>query len=178
MPIRFSSARLIAENDGNIDLIQNEIAKEIPAGSALKGEYDQVAPIAIASLKNFSAWLKDDLGKRRRGCTWRLGKEFYDQKFRLVMETDITPEALLADAESELKDVRAEMLGLALPMHAQMFPSHGDHSDLAGRDRENQIIGEVLQKISDDHCRAPTNCSKQFSPTSRASSRSSAKRKS
>ncbi len=150
-PIFISTA--VAENDGNIDLIQNEIAKEIPAGSALKGEYDQVAPIAIASLKNFSAWLKDDLGKRPSRLTWRLGKEFYDQKFRLVMETDITPEALLADAESELKDVRAEMLGLASPMHAQMFPSHGDHSDLTGRDRENQIIGEVLQEISDDHPR-------------------------
>src|SRR5271154_5862546 len=148
-PIFISTA--IAENDGNIDLIQNDIANEMPAGSALKAEYDQVAPAAITSLKHFSAWLKDDLGKQPSRRTWRLGKEFYDQKFRLVMETDVTPEALLSDAEGELKDVRAEMLGLALPMHAQMFPSHGDHSDLTGRDRENQIIGEVLQKISDDH---------------------------
>ena len=154
MQTRSSSARPSAENDGNIDLIQNDIAKEIPAEhSALKFEYDQVAPAAIASLKDFSTWLKDDLGKRPSRLTWRLGKVFYDQKFRLVMETDITPDALLADAEGELKDVRAEMLGLALPMHAQIFPSHGDHSDLTGRDHENQIIGEVLQKISDDHCK-------------------------
>ena len=150
-PIFVSTA--IAENDGNIDLIQNDIAREIPAGSPLKAEYDQVAPAAVASLKDFSAWLKDDLGKRPSRLTWRLGRDFYDQKFRLVMETDVTPEALLADAESELKDVRAEMLRLALPMHAQMYPAHGDHSGLAGRDRENQIIGEVLEKISDDHCR-------------------------
>ena len=150
-PIFISTA--IAENNGNIELIENNIAKEIPSGSALKAEYEQVGPAAIASLKDFSAWLKDDLGKRPSRLTWRLGKEFYDQKFRLVMETDITPEALLDDAESELADVRAEMLGLALPMHAQMFPSHGDHSDLAGRDRENRIIGEVLEKISDDHPR-------------------------
>ena len=150
-PIFISTA--VAENDGNIDLIQNDVAKEIPAGSALKAEYDQVAPPAIASLRSFSAWLNDDLGKRPSRLTWRLGKDFYDEKFRLVMETDVTPEALLADAETELKAVRAEMLGLALPMHAQMFPSHGDHSDLTGRDRENQIIGEVLQKISDDHPR-------------------------
>ncbi|MGA8013712.1 MAG: DUF885 domain-containing protein [Candidatus Acidiferrales bacterium] len=150
-PIFISTA--ISENDGNIDLIQNEIAKEIPAGSPLQAQYDQAAPAAIASLKSFSAWLKDDLGKRPSQRTWRLGKEFYDQKFRLVMETDVAPDALLADAERELKDVRAEMLKLALPMHAQMFPAHGDHSDLTGRDRENKIIGEVLQKISDDHCR-------------------------
>ena len=150
-PIFISTA--ISENDGNIDLIQNEIAKEIPAGSPLQAQYDQAAPAAIASLKSFSAWLKNDLGKRPSQRTWCLGKEFYDQKFRLVMETDVAPEALLADAERELRDVRAEMLNLALPMHAQMFPAHGDHSDLTGRDRENKIIGEVLQKISDDHCR-------------------------
>jgi len=150
-PIFVSTA--VAENDGNIDLIQNDIAREIPAGSAMKAEYDRVAPAAITSLKNFSAWLKDDLGKRPSPRTWRLGKDFYDQKFRLVMETDVTPDALLADAERELKEVRAEMLRLALPMHAQMYPAHGDHSDLTGRDRENQIIGEVLQRISDDHCR-------------------------
>jgi len=149
-PIFVSTA--ISENEGNIGLIEDDVAKEIPAGSPLKTKYDQVAPPAIAALKSFSAWLKDDLGKRPSNRTWRLGKEFYDQKFRLVMETDVTPEALLADAERDLKDVRAEMLGLALPMHAQMFPDHGDHSDLSGRERENKIIGEVLQKISDDHC--------------------------
>jgi Bacterial protein of unknown function (DUF885) len=51
----------------------------------------------------------------------------------------------------ELKAVRAEMLQLALPMHGQMYPRHGDHAEVTGRDRENLIIGEVLQKISDDH---------------------------
>jgi uncharacterized protein (DUF885 family) len=69
------------------------------------------------------------------------------------METDVTPEQILADAEAELKAVRAEMLQLALPMHAQMYPSHGDHSDLTGRDRENKIISEVLDKISEEHPR-------------------------
>jgi uncharacterized protein (DUF885 family) len=150
-PIYISTA--IGENEGNIDLIEHDIAGEIHTGSPLKAEYDKAAPPAIAALKNFNSWLSDDLAKRPSKRSWRLGKDLYDQKFPLVMETNITPEALLADAERELKDVRAEMLGLALPMHAQMFPGHGDHSDLAPRDRENQIVSEVLQKISDDHCK-------------------------
>jgi uncharacterized protein (DUF885 family) len=68
------------------------------------------------------------------------------------METDVTPEQVLADAEAQMKEVRARMLELALPMHREMFPAHGDHSDLNGKERENAIIGEVLHKISDDHC--------------------------
>jgi uncharacterized protein (DUF885 family) len=150
-PIFISTA--IEENDGNIDLIENTIASEIPAGSPLKAEYDKVSPPAIAALKEFSQWLQNDLAKRPSRRTWRLGKELYDQKFRLVMETDVTPEHVLADAEEGLRSVRAEMLDLALPMHAKMYPDHTDHSDLSVHERQNLIITEVLRKISDEHPR-------------------------
>jgi uncharacterized protein (DUF885 family) len=150
-PIFVSTA--VDENEGNVDLIKTTVAKEIPAGSKLKAEYDAVAPPAIAALDAFSKWLRDDLGKRpvKGDRSWRLGKALYDKKFRLVMETDMKPEQLLADAEGELKAVRAEMLELATPMHARMYPDHGDHADLEGRARENKIIGEVLGRISDEH---------------------------
>ncbi|HKD03093.1 MAG TPA: DUF885 domain-containing protein [Terriglobales bacterium] len=141
----------IEENQGNIGLVEDTIAGEIPPGSALKARYDKVAPPAIAALKDFSQWLQNDLGKRPTHATFRLGKQLYDEKFRLVMETPITPEQLLSDAEQDLRSVRAEMLQLALPMHHEMYPDHGDHADLAGRERENRIIGEVLHKTSDDH---------------------------
>ena len=141
----------IEENQGNIGLVEDTIAGEIPPGSVLKARYDKVAPPAIAALKDFSQWLQNDLGKRPTHATFRLGKPLYDEKFRLVMETPITPEQLLSDAKQDLKSVRAEMLQLALPMHHEMYPDHGDHADLAGRERENRIIGEVLHKISDDH---------------------------
>jgi uncharacterized protein (DUF885 family) len=140
----------IEENEGNIGLIQDAIAADIPAGSALRAEYDKVAPPAIEALKNFSLWLKNDLAKRPNPRSWRLGKEYYPEKFRLVMETPVTPEQVLADAEKELKSVRGEMLEIALPLHKQMYPDHGDHSDLSGNERENKVISEVLRKISDD----------------------------
>ena len=141
----------IQENDGNIDLIENTVAQQVPSNSKLKAEYDQVAPPAIAALKEFSEWLKANFSQQPASRSWRLGKELYAQKFRLVMETSVTPEQVLADAEEGLQSVRAEMLQLALPMHKQMYPDDSDHSDLSPHDRENLIISEVLQKISDDH---------------------------
>lgn len=143
----------VEENQGNLELIQETIASQTPPGSMLKTEFDRVAPPALEALKSFSRWLQDDLAKRNTTRTWRLGKQFYAEKFRLVMETPITPEQVLTDAERDLKSVRAEMLQIALRMHKQMYPEHADHSNLSGRDRENKIIGEVLQKISDDHPR-------------------------
>ena len=143
----------VEENDGNIDLIQNAIAAAIHPGSPLKARFDQIAPPAIEALRNFSRWLQDDLAKRKTERTWRLGKELYAEKFRLVMETPVTPEQVLAEAEQALKSTRAEMLELALPLHKQYYPDHDQHAALGPRERENKIIGEVLEKISDDHPR-------------------------
>ncbi len=136
----------IEENDGNIDLIQNTIAAAVPAGSKLKAQFDQVAPQAIEALKNFSRWLQDDLAKRKTDRTWRLGKDLYAAKFHLVMETPVTPDQALVDAEGELKKTRAEMLQIALPLHKQYFPDHDDHAGLSPQERENKVIGEVLRE--------------------------------
>ncbi|MGA9354098.1 MAG: DUF885 domain-containing protein [Terriglobales bacterium] len=141
----------VDENDGNIDLIQSAIAAAIPAGSKSKARFDQVAPPAIEALQQFSKWLQDDLAKRKTDRTWRLGKELYAEKFRLVMETPVTPAQVLAEAEGELRKTRAEMLQIALPLHKQYFPDHDDHANLSPQERENKVIGEVLHKISDDH---------------------------
>jgi uncharacterized protein (DUF885 family) len=141
----------VEENDGNVDLIENMVKAEIPPESELMKRYNEVAPTAVAALKEFSRWLQDDVGKRKPSRTWRLGKDFYDEKFKYVMESSVTPEQLLADAERDMQGVRAEMLEIATPMHRQMYPDHGDHGNLSRRDQENTIIGEVLKKISDDH---------------------------
>jgi uncharacterized protein (DUF885 family) len=139
------------ENDGNIELVEKTVPAEIPQRSELRARYDAAAPRAVAALKDFNRWMQDDLGKRPTTRTWRLGKEWYDPKFKLVMEAPVTPEQILADAEREMAEVRAEMLQLATPLHKQMYPDHTEHAEATGTDRENLIIGEVLRRISDDH---------------------------
>jgi hypothetical protein len=148
-PIFISTAKM--ENDGNVDLIETTLKEQIPAASAQMERYEQVAPKAIAALKEFNQWMDTDLAKRPTTRTWRLGKEMYPEKFRLVMQTAVTPDKLLKTSEGELKTTRQEMLTIAVPMHKEMYPEHTDHSDLSVHDRENKIISEVLQKVSDEH---------------------------
>jgi uncharacterized protein (DUF885 family) len=143
----------IDENNGNVDLLEHTVPDEIPAGSPLKAEFDKVAPQAIASLKSFNKWLEEDLAKKPNTRSWRLGKNLYEQKFHYVMEADLTPAQVLADAETDLRSVRAEMLKLALPMYKKWFPEKGEHADMPAHERENLIISEVLKKISDEHCK-------------------------
>jgi uncharacterized protein (DUF885 family) len=150
-PIFISTA--IDENEGNINLVDS-VAAEIPAGSPLKAQYDNVAPAAKKALNDFNAWMKNDLAKQdTHGRTWRLGAEWYAPKFRYVMETSVQPDQLLAEAEAQMKKTRAEMLQIALPLYKQMYPGQDDYASLPAQERENKIIAAVLNKISDEHPR-------------------------
>jgi uncharacterized protein (DUF885 family) len=99
------------ENSGNIELIDTTLRANCPPEERMR--YDQAAAAATAALNGFNRWLEDNLAERV--SDWRLGKERYAKKFRLVLETGKTPEALLAEAEADLVKVRAEIARLAAP---------------------------------------------------------------
>lgn len=127
------------ENEGNIGLIDRTLREQAPA--ELRSLYDQTAINAVAALKDFSRWLQSDLA--RRGRDWRLGKENYALKFRHALATDATPEAVLAEAERALGEVREEMLEIALKLApGQSPPPRGDRAAL------NRIVTRALEKIA------------------------------
>src|ERR1019366_561185 len=96
---------------------------------------------ALDSLRGFNKFLEKDLPKRTRGVPpdWRLGTQHYGTKFKLNLATDRTPDEVLKDAETRLKEVRARMLELSAPLHAKMYPAHGDHGDLKADERINKL---------------------------------------
>jgi uncharacterized protein (DUF885 family) len=99
------------EDAGNIDLIDGELRHACPAD--LKSVYDGAAAQALAALKSFNIWLEQTLAKH--SGDWRLGKDLYAKKFRYTLETDATPEQLLAAAEADLTNTRNELARLAAP---------------------------------------------------------------
>ncbi len=133
------------ENDGNIGQIDKTLRAAVPPEQ--KSAYNAAAGPALDSLRAFNVFLTEARG--RSTADWRLGPEHYAAKFKLSLATNSTPDQVLADAEKRLKEVRARMLELALPLHASMFPGHGVHSDLQGEERENKVIREVLDRIAE-----------------------------
>ena len=101
-------------------------------------------------MTKFDEFLKNSLSKRNNH-NWRLGGNLYARKFRYALESGVEADNMLQRAERDLAAVRARMLELALPLHREAFPGHKDHTELSGRDRENAVIGEVLNKIADRH---------------------------
>jgi uncharacterized protein (DUF885 family) len=138
----------IEENDGNIDLVDKTIRADVPA--ELRDAYSHAAQPALAAMMKFQDYLKKSLSARNN-WDWRLGRDRYLKKFRYTLETGVEADTVLANAEADLTRVRARMLEESLALHRTMFPSHGDHSNLQGTERENTVIKEVLDKIAERH---------------------------
>ena len=99
------------ENLGNVALIDTTLRADCPPNERMR--YDQAAAAAIAALTGFNHWLEDNLAEKP--SDWRLGKERYAKKFRLVLATGKSPEALLKEAEADLAKTQAEIARLAAP---------------------------------------------------------------
>lgn len=132
------------ENEGNLALIEKEFPGKVPAD--LKSRYDEAAGKASAALRGLSDHLKTLKDTGSDG--WRLGKENYAKKFKLVVGEETTPEKLLADAEAELLTLRKRMFMVSLPLHVKYYPAHKDPVDL------NLIVGETLNKVAQKHVTA------------------------
>ncbi len=99
------------ENEGNIELIDKTLRAEVP--EAQRADYNKAAGQAVAALKSFTDYLRNDLSKKT--SDWRLGKEKYAKKFQYALDVGKTPEQLLAEAEADLQKTRQEMARLAAP---------------------------------------------------------------
>jgi uncharacterized protein (DUF885 family) len=134
----------IAENQGNIDLVDKDIRQAVPDN--LANEYARAAVPALAAMRKFQDYLKNSLAQRN-DFDWRLGGDKYTRKFRASLESGVEAENVLQAAERELLKVRAHMMELAAPLAQQWKLS--PHNDLAGEAQENAVIGEVLAHIAE-----------------------------
>ena len=133
------TAVAIDENQGNIDLIQNDIRAAVPSGQA--AAFDAAAKPALEALRGFQDYLKTDLAKRT-AADWRLGREKYEQKFRYLLETDRKPDDALAEAEADLKSVRGRMGELALQLYPKLYPQRPVPKD------PGRAIADALSSIA------------------------------
>ena len=135
------------ETEANVTLVDKTIRDGVPDN--LKDAYGRAAQQALAALHKYDDFLKNSLSVR--DASWRLGEDHYRRKFRLVMHGAMEADNALERATRDMTSMRAHMMDIALPLHAEMEPKHHDHDDLSGDERQNVVIGEVLKKIAGRH---------------------------
>jgi uncharacterized protein (DUF885 family) len=136
------------ENEGNIALLDKTIRAAVPADQ--RADFDRAAGPALAALSGFQNFLRKEL-TGRDSYDWRLGTDLYTRKFRFTLASGADPATVLEVAERDLAAVRARMLEIALPLDREFFPGHQGGTGLAGAERENEVIAEVLGHIAARH---------------------------
>ena len=139
------------ENAGNREVVLTMLPTLFERLPGLRPEFVAARDPAVAAIDRFDAFLASDLAARSRG-DWRLGPDLYREKFRATFGGDLDPAAVLAEAEAEMRALRAGMLADASPLHDRDFPSHRGHRSMKNPEaRARTILKEVLDRIGREH---------------------------
>lgn len=138
----------IKQNQGIINLIKNDLAKVLETQPDMKKNLEQSMTIAVAQLESYQRFLEEELLPRSNG-DFRLGKELFEKKLKLTLQSDLSSDEIVRRANEEMVAMRKRMFELAQPLHEKMFP--GRNLSEKGRELENRIISEVMDEIARDH---------------------------
>jgi uncharacterized protein (DUF885 family) len=114
----------IGQFTGTRTLLATEVERAMDTAPGLRAEVEPAREAALAAVDEHLAWLQarlDELGSGD-GRDPRLGPELFAAKLALTLDTDLTPDVLLARAEADLERVEAEIRETAARLSGE--PAH------------------------------------------------------
>lgn len=142
-PPRVFTETAILQNKGAISLIRDELEEFVKQAPAMRARLAPARQSAIRALEAYGVWLEKDLLPRSTG-NFRIGKAAYVKKLRFALDSDLSPDEILRNAESELKATQQAMLQTALPLYHQYFPQ----TSTDGMDGK-AVIRAVLDRLAE-----------------------------
>ena len=136
----------IAQNGGNINMVQNDLNLFLDEIPELKAEFAPVQEAVAVALTEYSNWLKTDLLPRSNG-EFRLGDELFRKKLRYTLESNLSKEDILAEAEADLQRTQEAMYQTALPLFKTFFPEKANSSEIQDK---KMVCKAVLDKLAED----------------------------
>lgn len=135
------------QNRGSIAFFERgifEIASETPQVSELAAP----ARDAVAVLKEYQKFLDEEVMPKASG-EWRLGKERFYKKLELELDSGISADEVLREAEAEFARVVRDMYVVARQLWSKYFPKQPlPPDDAAGR---TATIRQVVDAVSREH---------------------------
>lgn len=145
-PPRIHTETAIQQTAGAIALVRTGLDPLFAQAPALKGELAPAQEAAVAALTAYREWLEKELLPRANG-EFRIGAEKFRRKLRFALDSDLSPEQILARAEQELATVTEALYATALPLHRKFFPGTAA-AKLADRPA---VIRAVLDRLAETH---------------------------
>jgi len=119
-PPKVKTQTAILQTRGAIDFYEREIyliTGRKPEDTELKAATEPV----VAALKKHLAFLTDEV-LPRSGENWRIGRELFEKKLDYDLDSGLTAEEVLAEAEKEAASVEQEMFVIARQVWSQTYP--------------------------------------------------------
>ena len=136
----------IKQVNGAIDQVRTGLDELLAAAPALKAELAPLQEKAATALTGYKQWLEQDLLPRSKG-DFRIGADLYRKNLRYTLNSDLSPEEILARAQHELDTVTAQLYATALPLYRNYFPKAGATAEAD----QHAVIKAVLDHLAEEH---------------------------
>lgn len=148
-PARVSTETAIEQTRGLIGLCEHELPELFAKVPAQQASLEAARQRALPALRDFAAFLQDDLLPRSDG-SFRAGAPAFAKALRFQLDDpDLDPEALLRDARAAMAETQARMLATALELWPTLMPPPVPQPRTAAE--KKAAIRAVLDKLAEDH---------------------------
>ena len=145
-PPRIHTETAIQQTAGAINLVKSGFDELLQQAPALKAEFAPAQAKAMAAFADYKVWLEQDVLPHATG-DFRLGAEKFRKKLRYLLDSELSPEEILARAERGLDSTTDELYATALPLYKKYFPS----ADKATLTDHSRVIRAVFEKLAETH---------------------------
>ena len=151
-PTREHTRLAIEQNHGALEVFGDELEKKVAIAKLTSAERQTFARrlrAARAAINDYVAWLGALDARLASGAdpprSFRLGRELYDKKFELEIQSGETAEQLYARALEEKDRLLARMATLTDLLWPKYFPNSAAPADRTER------IGRLIAKLAERH---------------------------
>jgi uncharacterized protein (DUF885 family) len=145
-PPRIHVETAIQQTTGALNLVRTGLDPLVAQAPALKAEFAAAQEKAITALTAYKEWLEKDVLPSANG-EFRLGADLFRKKLRFALDSDMSPEQILARAERELQTTTDALYATAQPLFQKYFPAVAKKAEM---DRP-AVIKAVLDKLAETH---------------------------
>lgn len=138
-----------------------KVLSEMIQTSTLDGtdaeEIQQQCAAAVVEIETFADWFEKTVVPRPDG-EWRLGRALYEQAYTLAMDYPLTPDQLLAEAETALEKTSAELVQLARSIHDGYLAEAIRAGNVRAQEKldDGHVVRNVFAELSKDHSTSDT----------------------
>jgi len=143
-PPRIATETAIRQNEGTIAIFTEEIPALADSAPGIRLELLEESRRVAAELKRYGTFLEENLAPRSNG-EFRLGRDLFEKKLALTLQSSLSTDEILARAEKEMESTREEMFKVAARLYPRMFPGQRRPRD------KDSMTRKVLSRIADDH---------------------------